>query len=76
MILEVGGLGGVEAALGAHDQFAEFAGGAFATACCSDAMGVLADEAIGAGHGHTQANPADHRQIRQVIAAVGDLLIA
>src|SRR5690606_1975176 len=71
-ILEIGGLGGFESALGAHDQFAELAGRAFAAAGLGHAVGMLADEGIGAGHGHAQADPANDRQVRQVVAQVGD----
>ncbi|MNE63032.1 hypothetical protein D3C80_1583560 [compost metagenome] len=73
--LQIGGLGGVEAALGAHDQLAEFAGGAFAAAGLGHAMGVLAHKSVGAGHRHAQADPADHRQVRQVVAQIGYLCI-
>ena len=41
-----------------------------------DAMGMLAHERVGTGYRHAQADAADHRQIGQVVAKVGDLLIA
>ena len=36
---------------------------------------MLADEAVGAGHGHAQADATDHRQIGQIVTQIRDLLI-
>src|SRR5690554_3517823 len=72
---EIGGLGGFKIALGAQDQLAELPCRAFATPRLSHAVGVLAHEGIGAGDGHPQADAADHRQVGQVVAQIGDLLI-
>ena len=69
-------MGRFKAALGTQDQLAELAGGAFTATGGGDAVGVLANKRRRIGDGHAQADPADHRQVRQVVAQVGDLLIA
>ena len=68
-------MGSLKIALGAHDQFAELAGGAFAAAGLGDPRGMLADEGVGAGYRHAEADPADHRQVGEVVAQIGDLLV-
>ena len=50
---------GGQSALRAHDQFAELTRRTLATAGLGNAVGVLADEAVGAGHSHAEANPAN-----------------
>src|SRR6218665_568240 len=74
--LQIGGLGGVERALGAPDQLAEFAGGTFASAGAGHTIGMLADEAVGVGNRHAQAYTTDYRKIRQIVAQVSDFVIA
>ena len=61
---------------GTQDQLAELAGGTFTATGGSDAMGVLANKCRRIGDSHAQAHPTNHRQVWQVIAQIGDLLIA
>jgi hypothetical protein len=69
-------VGRFKTALGSQDQFTELAGGTFAATGNGDAMGVLANKRRRIGNGHAQAHSANDRQVGQIIAQVGDLLIA
>ncbi|MNP33575.1 hypothetical protein D3C76_1268220 [compost metagenome] len=70
------GIGRVEIALGLQDQLAEFAGCTFTATGLGNPVGVLADKGCGIGHCHAQADAADHRQVGQVVAQIGNLFIA
>jgi hypothetical protein len=69
-------VGRFKAALGVQDQLAEFMSRAFATASLSNTVGVLPDKAGGIGHGHTQANAPNDRQVWQIVTQISDLFIA
>ena len=69
-------MGRFKTALGTQDQLAELAGGTLAATGGGDAMGVFADKRRGICDGHAQAHPANHRQVWQVVAQIGDLFIA
>ena len=69
-------LGGLEFGCKGLGAVFEQIGGTLAATGGGDAMGVFADKRRGICDGHAQAHPANHRQVGEVVAQIGDLFIA